>query len=86
MPAKKTKPNKPTKPPLPKRVSKLTDLRLKHRLSLDDVAIDTGAFRSAISRWENGKAEPTAQFRVAYAKCLGLTVQELGTLIYGGIW
>lgn len=65
--------------------SKLQTLRLEKRLSLDDVAIDTGAFRSAISRWENGLTEPTAQFRAAYAKCLGLTLAELGALIYGGI-
>jgi transcriptional regulator with XRE-family HTH domain len=76
MPAKKRRKNK--KP------TKLQELRIARSLSLEDVAHDTGAFRSAISRWENGMAEPTRPFRDQYAACLGITKAELGAIVYGG--
>lgn len=41
-----------------------------------------GISQATLSRWETGESEPHPEYRAAYAKALGITVQELGKIIY----
>lgn len=92
MPTKKPRRRKLATGETPKRVkrrrkanpNRLQTLRLAKRLTIDDVAQITGAFRSAVNRWENDQAEPRADFRDKLAECLGITKAELGAIVYGG--
>lgn len=81
MPTKRSKRRKsrPTTTP-----TRLQTLRLKRNFSLEDVALETGAFRSAINRWENGLAEPSKKCRAKYAEALGISLAELGAIVYAG--
>lgn len=70
-----------TPPPTPT-PSRLKALREASRLSLEDVAMDTGAMRSTVCRWESREREPQRCYRKAYAKCLRIPLGELGRVIY----
>lgn len=71
-----------TKPPAPP--GQLTILRKRVGLSLQDMAIETGAERSTVFRWENGDREPEPRYRSAYATALGITLGQLGQHVYEG--
>lgn len=66
----------------PARMTRLAKLREMAHLTLDDVAHDTGATRSAVCRWEQLRADPQRCYRASYAKALKITTGELGRIIY----
>jgi transcriptional regulator with XRE-family HTH domain len=68
----------------PKKRTPLQHLRDIRRLSIDDVASRANCDPSQVSYWERHKREPSREERVAYAKALGITVGELGRLVYEG--
>lgn len=74
----------PTKTTPATKCSPLTIRRKSVGLSLQDIAIEIGSERSTIFKWETGQQEPATRFRKGYAKCLKLTVGELGAAIYEG--
>lgn len=69
-------------PPKKPSLSKLKLLRLKRGLSLGDVARDCDCEKSQISRWERLINEPAHDYRQLYAECLGLSVGQLGSLMF----
>ncbi len=71
-----TKPPKPSRPPL------LQRLRERRALSLEDVAKETGACRSAVSKWEHLLSEPQLRYRKPYAEILGISLARLGRMYY----
>lgn len=82
-------------PPKPKTITKSAAIRahslhplharrLERHLSLEDVAADCGTFRSTVSRWENGKADPIPGVRKKLAASMNWTLAELGAHIYAG--
>lgn len=60
----------------------LQTMRAQRGYSLDDVAACCDCGRSVASLWERGLRDPTAPYRKKYATMLGLTVGELGRLVY----
>lgn len=60
----------------------LQRLREKRALSLEDVALKTGACRSAVSKWEHLLSEPQLRYRKPYAEILGISLARLGKLYY----
>jgi transcriptional regulator with XRE-family HTH domain len=60
----------------------LQRMREVRELTLEEVATKCRCDRSAITRWERRITEPKPEFRKAYAECLGMTVGELGRLVY----
>lgn len=70
----------PALPPQP-----LTILQRKRRargLAQSDIAALTGADCSTVSLWETGLREPRVEYRRPYSRALGITVAELGKIIY----
>lgn len=65
-------------------IRKLVELRGQRHQSQAGAAAAVGVSQATLSRWENGEAEPNSEYRAAYAKALGITVEELGRIIYGG--
>lgn len=65
-------------------MTKLTQLREAKKATIADIAREIGADRTAVYKWEQGLAEPREKFRADYAKALGISVQQLGSLIYAG--
>lgn len=60
----------------------LQALREERGLTLAELALIVGTHESSISRWEAGVTEPREEHRAAYAGALGITVEQLGALIY----
>jgi len=62
----------------------LAKLRNDLGLTLKQVAERINADDAAVSRWERFESEPHPEYRCAYAKTLGISLQELGRIIYTG--
>lgn len=56
---------------------KLYSLRKSNGLSQDELAEKLGVSRQAISRWEMGTAEPSAQNLIELSKLFGVSIDEL---------
>lgn len=66
----------------PSRLSPLQTLRLAKNLRQRDVAAKVGTGESVVCLWETFAREPSDQHRRAYSRVLGITVGELGRIIY----
>lgn len=55
----------------------IKQLRTKHGLTQERLAIAMGIDRSAVAKWETGSAMPRADKLTELAKILGCTVDEL---------
>jgi len=62
--------------------SKLTELREGRFTSQGEAAKAIGVSQATLSRWESGEAEPSGEYRTAYASALGIQVAELGRVVY----
>ncbi len=51
--------------------------RLKRHKTLKQVEQETGISNSNLSRWENGKVEPSISFCIILANYYGISVDEL---------
>ena len=56
---------------------RVTDLRKKHKLTLDQLAAASGVSRSMLSQIERGKANPTLAVTFRIAQAFGITIGEL---------
>ena len=56
---------------------RVTDLRKKHKLTLDQLAATSGVSRSMLSQIERGKANPTLAVTFRIAQAFGITIGEL---------
>lgn len=70
--------------PRTKSKTRLQHIREKRKLSLDDVARLVGGDIPQVSRWERHIREPSRESRRLYAKALGVTIGELGRIVYDG--
>lgn len=64
-----------------------TDLRTKRSargLTLGEIASLCGTDQGTVLRWERFDTEPSPSYRDAYSKALGISVEELGRIIYAG--
>jgi transcriptional regulator with XRE-family HTH domain len=66
----------------PRRMCALMKIRLHKKLLLREIAKKAGCTKSAVSHWDHGVSEPAAEFRAAYAEALGLSVGQLGKIVY----
>ena len=57
--------------------SRVTELRKKHKLTLDQLAAASGVSRSMLSQIERGKANPTLAVTFRIAQAFGITIGEL---------
>lgn len=57
--------------------NRVTDLRKKHKLTLDQLASASGVSRSMLSQIERGKANPTLAVTFRIAQAFGITIGEL---------
>jgi transcriptional regulator with XRE-family HTH domain len=80
---------KPTRPPLiatrrnrKPPVTPLQSLRIARNRTQAELAQDVGCGESTIALWEALEREPSAPFRVAYARALGIDVTQLGAIVY----
>lgn len=55
----------------------IKQLRTKHGLTQERLAIAMGIDRSAVAKWETGAAMPRADKLTELAKVLGCTIDEL---------
>lgn len=60
----------------------LARLREARFPSQADAAAAVGVSQATLSRWETGEAEPSGEYRTAYANALGIQVAELGRIVY----
>ena len=56
---------------------RVTELRKKHKLTLDQLASASGVSRSMLSQIERGKANPTLAVTFRIAQAFGITIGEL---------
>jgi transcriptional regulator with XRE-family HTH domain len=68
----------PKRPALPA----LKALRLRRKVVLRQIADKAKCTKSAVLRWDRGITEPAAAYRKAYAESLGISVGELGRIVY----
>lgn len=61
----------------------LRELRLRSLLKQEEVAKKLNVDQSAVSNWENGKANPLRKYRKKLAKLYGVTEDALETAIGG---
>lgn len=64
-----------------------TDLRTKRvaqGLTLGEIATICDTDQGTVLRWERFDTEPSPTYREAYSKALGISVEELGRIIYAG--
>jgi transcriptional regulator with XRE-family HTH domain len=57
--------------------NRVTGLRKKHKLTLDQLAAASGVSRSMLSQIERGKANPTLAVTFRIAQAFGITIGEL---------
>ena len=57
--------------------SRVTELRKKHKLTLDQLAAASGVSRSMLSQIERGQANPTLAVTFRIAQAFGITIGEL---------
>lgn len=57
--------------------NRVTELRRKHKLTLDQLASASGVSRSMLSQIERGKANPTLAVTFRIAQAFGITIGEL---------
>ena len=57
--------------------SRVTELRKKHKLTLDQLATNSGVSRSMLSQIERGQANPTLTVTFRIAQAFGLSIGEL---------
>ncbi len=57
--------------------NRVTELRKKHKLTLDQLAAASGVSRSMLSQIERGKANPTLAVTFRIAQAFGITIGEL---------
>jgi transcriptional regulator with XRE-family HTH domain len=62
----------------------LQRLRLARGLGQKEIAEMTGTCEAAVSLWECFVREPRGRYRVSYSRALGITVGELGRIVYQG--
>lgn len=62
----------------------LQSLRLARNLTLREVAHATGTSESVVCLWETFLREPRQKNRDPYSMALGITVGQLGRIIYEG--
>ena len=62
----------------------LRRLRKNRRLTQKDVAEILEVSNVTVSRWERLESKPLASLRRPYAMVLGVTVEHLEGIIYGG--
>lgn len=65
-------------------VTPLQRLRLKMGLTLQEIAEPLSTSRGQISKIERFQTEPPAKVRTRYAVLLGITVAQLGEIVYDG--
>ncbi len=65
-----------------RRLTLLQELRLAQGKEQHEIGDEVGADGSTVSLWETYGREPRPGFRNAYSKALGITVGELGRIIY----
>ena len=53
------------------------ELRYNQDLSLGEIAEEMGVSRQAVSKWENGTADPSTSNLLKLAKLFGLSPEEL---------
>lgn len=58
-------------------MNKIKKIRIKNKLSQEDVAKKMKITQSAVAKWENGESLPTANRLSELAKLLNCTVDEL---------
>ena len=56
---------------------KLRENRVRCKMSQEFVAEAVGVSRQAVSKWENGKSDPSTSNLIALAKLYGLSAEEL---------
>ncbi len=56
---------------------RVTELRKKHKLTLEQLAASSGVSRSMLSQIERGKANPTLAVTFRIAQAFGITIGEL---------
>lgn len=61
-------------------VNKLTDLRKKHNLTQEDLAIAVGVSRQTIISIEKGKFVPSVKLALQISQELGLSLEKIFTL------
>ena len=57
--------------------NRVTELRKKHKLTLDQLATSSGVSRSMLSQIERGQANPTLTVTFRIAQAFGMSIGEL---------
>lgn len=58
-------------------MTEMTKMRIKKRMTQEEVAKQIGVNRSTVAMWETGKNEPRAKLLPKLAELFGCTVDEL---------
>ncbi len=67
-----------------KGLTTLQTLRLARNLTQKEIASRVGTSESVVCLWETFSREPSGRLRGTYARVIGLTVGQLGRIVYEG--